>query len=133
LKRYCAAQHVLVSMSGDSRGVVDEVLHRQGLSRRVALTVPNFMLALAALQQTDLITALPLSLARTQAARFGLAWAPAPVPLRSSTLRVVTSRAAMQDAGVAWLYEALVAITPGVSDARAKPGSRTRPTRGGNR
>lgn len=37
--------HVLVSVSGDARGTVDEALERQGLRRRVALAVPSFILA----------------------------------------------------------------------------------------
>jgi DNA-binding transcriptional LysR family regulator len=37
--------HVLVSVSGDARGTVDESLERRGLRRRVALAVPSFILA----------------------------------------------------------------------------------------
>jgi len=37
--------HVLVTVSGDARGVVDEALERRGLRRRVALAVPSFLLA----------------------------------------------------------------------------------------
>ena len=43
LARYCAAPHVVVSVSGDPHGLVDRELAKQGLSRRVALTVSNFM------------------------------------------------------------------------------------------
>lgn len=128
LKHYCAAQHILVSASGDQHGFVDELLERQGLSRRVALTAPSFMLALASLEHTDLLTALPLSLARTQAARFSAAWAPAPLSIRNYAVYNITSRAALQDAGVAWLFEALVAVTrstPGpASPARLPTGSK---------
>lgn len=130
LKRYCAAQHILVSASGDQHGFIDELLQRKGLSRRVALTVPSFMLALASLEQTDLLTALPLSLARTHAARFSSAWVPAPLPIRNYALQNVTSRAALQDAGVAWLFEALVAVTrsaPGTASPRT-PKSRRAPS-----
>lgn len=111
LKHYCAAQHILVSATGDQHGFVDELLERQGLSRRVALTVPSFMLALASLEQTDLLTALPFSLAHTHAARFSVAWVPAPLAIRNYALHTVTSRAALQDAGVAWLFEALAAVS----------------------
>ncbi len=47
LKRYCEMQHLVVSASGDPYGFVDEHLSRRGRSRRVALTVPNFMFALS--------------------------------------------------------------------------------------
>ena len=42
-----------------SYGFVDESLAKQGRSRRIALTVPNFMFALAVIAETDLISALP--------------------------------------------------------------------------
>jgi DNA-binding transcriptional LysR family regulator len=137
LKRYCEAMHVLVSVSGDAHGFVDDALQRKGLSRRVALTVPSFMLALAALERTDMLAAVPLSLARTHAARFGLSWVPAPLPLLNYPLQTVTSRAAMQDAGVAWLFETLVAVAraasvsaapepPPAKRARARPRAKAR-------
>jgi hypothetical protein len=78
------------------------------------------MLALASLEQTDLLTALPLSLARTHATRFSAAWVRAPLPIRNYALQNVTSRAALQDAGVAWLFEALVAATRSAAAARAR-------------
>lgn len=133
LKRYCAGQHVLVSSSGDAHGFVDEALRRKRLSRRVALTVPSFMLALAALEQTDLLAAVPLGLARAQAARFGAAWVPAPLPLRGYTMQALVTRSALQDAGVAWLHEALLAATRVTPAARAKPAPRGRrpPARSG--
>ena len=52
-------QHLLVSLTGDAHGFVDEMLAKRGLPRRVALTVPNFMMALALIAETDLIAALP--------------------------------------------------------------------------
>ena len=48
-------QHLVVSLSGDAHGFVDEFLAKQGRSRRIALTVPNFMFALAVIAETDLI------------------------------------------------------------------------------
>lgn len=131
LKRYCAADHILVSVSGDAHGFVDDALRATGLSRRVALAVPSFMLALAALVQTDLIAAVPLSLARSQGARFGVDWVPIPLGMRTYDIKALTTRAAMQDAGVAWLFEALLAATPTVADlpprkARAQPRRRSR-------
>ncbi len=128
LARYCAAQHVLVSASGDQHGFVDDALSKKGLSRRVALTVPSFMLALAALERTDLVSAVPLSLARTHAARFGLEWAPAPVRLRHHPMKIVATRAALEDRGVAWMFAALqqAAGPAPTGPSRTKPARRTR-------
>ena len=45
---------------------------KQGRSRRIALTVPNFMFALAVIAETDLISALPRRFVAMHAARFGV-------------------------------------------------------------
>ena len=47
LQRFCEARHLVLSMTADPRGFVDDELARQGMSRRVALTVPDFGSGLA--------------------------------------------------------------------------------------
>jgi DNA-binding transcriptional LysR family regulator len=84
LDRYCNAQHMVVSLGGDAHGFVDQVLAKADRSRRVALTVPNFMFALAIVAETDLICAVPKKFAAAYAARFGLVAIDAPLPLASS-------------------------------------------------
>src|SRR5690606_10625870 len=59
LQSYCAAQHLLVSRRGDSHGFVDDLLEQRGVSRKVLLTVPSFMWALAVIGAGDLIGTLP--------------------------------------------------------------------------
>jgi len=78
LAAYCRSQHLLVSLSGDPHGFVDEFLAKRGLKRRIALTVPTFMMALAQLSSSDLIASLPRRLVTSHAARFGLAIAELP-------------------------------------------------------
>jgi DNA-binding transcriptional LysR family regulator len=104
LARYCEMQHLVVSESGDPHGFVDEHLLQQGRSRRIALTVPNFMLALSVIAETDLISALPRRFVAMHAARFGVQSLDAPLPLPAFRLNAVTQKAAMMDAGVAWLF-----------------------------
>lgn len=107
LKSYLAMRHMLVSAIGDAYGVVDEKLAKRGFSRRIALTVPNFMMALAQLAETDLIATLPRHLVMRHAARFGLESAPVPFPWQADPVRVVASKAAMADAGIAWMFDAI--------------------------
>lgn len=102
LDRYCAAAHLVVSLTGDPHGFVDELLARSGRARRVALTVPNFMFALAVIAQTDLICALPARFAAAHAQRFGIVVTEAPLPLGRFQLTGVVPQVAMMDAGVAW-------------------------------
>ena len=107
LTRYCEMQHLVVSLMGDPHGFVDEFLAQQGHKRRIALTVPNFMFALAIIAETDLIAALPRRFAAMYGARFGVVSLEAPLPLPNYPVNTVASTAAMMDAGVAWLFGVL--------------------------
>jgi DNA-binding transcriptional LysR family regulator len=109
LANYCAARHLLVSLIGDDYGIVDEMLAREGLSRRLVLTVPNFVMALTQISATDLVGTLPRRLVNQYAEPLGLE--SCEIPMRSprppDDIGIVTTKAAMMDAGVAWLFETL--------------------------
>lgn len=107
LPHYCEMQHLLVSVTGDAAGYVDGELAKLGLSRRVAMTVPNFMMALAILAETDMIAALPERLVAMYAARFDVVSVKAPLALRRFNIRAIAPKAAMMDAGLAWFFDVL--------------------------
>jgi DNA-binding transcriptional LysR family regulator len=120
LDQFCKMQHLVVSLSGDPYGFVDRSLADHGRTRRIALTVPNFMMALTTLAETDLIGALPRRLVAMHAARFGVKSAEAPLPLPRFSVRAVTTRAAMMDAGVAWLFGILQEVSQGARTTRSR-------------
>jgi DNA-binding transcriptional LysR family regulator len=126
LSGYLAAQHMLFSAIGDAMGVVDRRLAEQGHSRRVALTVPNFMLALVQLAESDLVATLPRHLVERHAARFNLVTRPVPLPWTLDPVRVVASRAAMADAGIAWLFEIMARCFGSPMQPRSVKGRRPR-------
>ncbi|WP_135211752.1 LysR family transcriptional regulator [Vitreimonas flagellata] len=101
------AQHLVVSSTGDPKGFVDAMLEDRGMVRRVALTAPNFMLALALLAETNLIAAVPRRFFELHGKRFKLASAKPPLPLPRFTLNMIAPKPALQDAGLAWLMEML--------------------------
>lgn len=105
--RYCELQHLVVSLTGDPYGFVDEVLAQQGKRRRVALTVPNFMFALAMLADSDLVCALPRRFVGLHGGRFDVVAVEPPMPLGRFRLNAVVQEVALMDAGVAWLLERL--------------------------
>jgi DNA-binding transcriptional LysR family regulator len=125
LENYTEARHALASQSGDAHGFVDQLLERKGLSRRVALVVPNFLLALAALSETDLIAAVPASLIRLYGGRFGVASVEPPLAMPNDELCVLATRAALMDAGLAWLFKTLTAATA-PRQRQSKPRRKTR-------
>jgi DNA-binding transcriptional LysR family regulator len=111
LDRYCEGQHLLVSASGDAHGFFDVILADQSRSRRVALTVPNFLMALAVVAETNLVASLPRRLVATHAARFGVVASELPLSYPHSTVRAVATKAAMMDAGIAWLVDTLEQVS----------------------
>lgn len=119
LPNYCSLQHLVVSHTGDTHGFVDNALAEQGLSRRVTLTVPNFMFALVALAGGNLISALPRRFVEMHAARFGVVYADAPLPLVRFGLNIVAPKVAMLDEGVAWLVGLLQTSMDAAVDRRS--------------
>lgn len=113
LENFCAMQHLLVSHSGDAFGFVDEQLARKRLSRRIAVTVPNFMLAMSLLAETDYIAALPRSFMIMYGKRFGVVATEPPLPLGQFKVRAVAPRNALMDSGIAWLWDLLAVAGQG--------------------
>jgi DNA-binding transcriptional LysR family regulator len=107
MERYCKEQHLVVSHNGDPHGFIDTELAQKGLSRRVALTVPNFLFALATLADSDLIAALPGRFVAMHGKQLGTISVPPPLKLPSYRLTLVTPQVAMLDAGLAWFVALL--------------------------
>lgn len=81
LKRYLAAPHVLVSPGGTARGLVDDLLAERGKVRRVAVTLPHFLVAPHLVADTDLLLTLAERLARELAPALKLELHPLPLAL----------------------------------------------------
>jgi DNA-binding transcriptional LysR family regulator len=109
LARYCELQHLVVSQDGDPHGFIDDVLAKRGRSRRVAPTVPNFMMALAVVADTDLAAAVPRRFAAMYTARLAVRVVDAPVALGMFPLHAMAPQVALMDAGLAWLFDRLAA------------------------
>jgi DNA-binding transcriptional LysR family regulator len=107
---FCRSLHLLVSLSGNPHGFVDELLAKRGLQRRIVLTVPTFIMALVRLASSDLIAVLPRRLVQRHAGCFGLAFVDLPFKRKPDLIQAVATKAAMMDAGVAWLMEVIVGL-----------------------
>lgn len=103
-KLLCEMRHVLVSQTGDAHGFLDTMLAEQGLKRRIELTVPNFMMALAIIAESDLIGALPKRLVALHGARFGVVGLQSPLPPRQDKIQLIASKSTLMDIGVNWLF-----------------------------
>ncbi|MEH2522455.1 MULTISPECIES: LysR family transcriptional regulator [unclassified Bradyrhizobium] len=113
LKRYCEMEHLVVSHTGDVTGFVDVELAGKGLTRRVALTVPNFSFALSVLAETEMVSALPRRFIEIHGARFNVVAVKAPLPLPRFSINIVLPKVAMMDAGLAWMVQLLGQVETG--------------------
>lgn len=105
VEEFAAADHLLVSLSGDSNGTTDQALHQVGLSRRVAFTVNHFAAAAPMLIDSDLIAIVPAGAVYKQVASGQLSVTASPVPLPTTPISMLWHKRQDKDAGLKWLRE----------------------------
>ena len=110
LDGYAAAPHVLVTLAADDKGIVDEVLARQGLRRRVAVTVSDFHLVPRIVERTDMFGHLPRRIAAELIRGFDIALLPPPVPLPPWNVDVFWGGVSDAEPGAKWLRARLFEI-----------------------
>jgi DNA-binding transcriptional LysR family regulator len=107
---FCALPQVLMSMDGGRSGTIDRALAGQGLSRRVALTVPHFQALLMAVAESGLLGNLPVHFARRMAPALGLELFLPPVDPPLVEVMLFWHRSREGDAAQAWLRERIARV-----------------------
>jgi len=125
LDLYLSLPHVAVT--GVGARLVDAWLARQGLSRRIALTLPNLAGLVAIVQNSDLCAVLPESWVRLYSAPDGLGTAALPFDV-DYTIDLLWRALDERDGGHRWLRQLIVdevALVTGAADwAGASPPDR---------
>ena len=109
LDAFAASSHVVVSPTGTGRGVVDDALAKHGLSRRVALRIPQFYSALATVAKSDLVLTAPTALARL-ASSLPVVAVPPPLKLVGHAIHLLWHERFTRDEGHRWLRDLLTEI-----------------------
>jgi DNA-binding transcriptional LysR family regulator len=102
-ERFAAADHVLVAPLGTPRGLVDDLLAKKRLSRRVARTLPTFVDAAHLVATTDYVAALPKTLVRRLARTLALRALHVPLALPRFTMSLLWHRRLDADRAHSWL------------------------------
>lgn len=89
LRRYAELPHLLIAPRGTPGGTVDTALAAHGLSRRVAVAVPHFLLAPAVLAGSDCVVTMSERLARRLAPLGSLCLFPPPLALPTYSIRLI--------------------------------------------
>ncbi len=103
LDDFLKARHLLISLSGDTHGLVDSALDRMGLSRRVAVTVNNFPAIHGVLKSSDMITAVPEAMVQDADFREGLWLTRLPIEVDPISLYLIWHARHDRDPGVIWM------------------------------
>ena len=110
LEEFAAADHLLVSLSGDTMGYTDQVLLQHGLSRRIACTVNHFSSIPNLINQSDLICVVPTSAVAKEVINGELAATIPPVDIAPQQVSILWHKRQDQDAGLIWLRKHLKQI-----------------------
>ncbi|HWB79269.1 MAG TPA: LysR substrate-binding domain-containing protein, partial [Nannocystaceae bacterium] len=135
IERFAALDHALIAPVGKPGGAVDNALAERGLSRRVALLIPHFLVAPFIVAQTDLVLTLPERIALRFADQLGLAMLPPPLPVPGFSMMLLWHERTQNEPAHAWLREHVFAVARalGPRATAGSPRSASRPGRRGSR
>lgn len=103
LEKFAAADHLLVSLSGDASGFTDEVLSEHGLKRRVAMTVNHFSAVPKLIQESNLISVIPSITIEKSIFNNELAVLELPIQIPPKYVNSYWHQRQDNDKGLAWL------------------------------
>ncbi|MBL8943295.1 MAG: LysR family transcriptional regulator [Myxococcales bacterium] len=107
-ERFAGFAHAFIAPRGQPGGIVDDALARLGLTRRVALMVPDFLAAPFVIAQTDLVLTLPERVARAFAASLPLVIVPPPLEVAGFSMMLLWHDRVHDEPGQRWLRERIV-------------------------
>jgi DNA-binding transcriptional LysR family regulator len=105
VEAFARQRHALVTERGDEVGALDALLAAQGLTRRVAVTIPQVSLLPAILQDTDLIATVGRRAAEKLSQTHRLTIHPLPLDAEPWTMSIIWPARTHHDPGLAWLRQ----------------------------
>ena len=111
LDAFCALSHLLVAPRGTPGSYVDAKLAALGRRRRVALTVPQFLVAPHVVAVTDLAWVGPERMVQSYAASLPVVARPVPLELEGFTLVAYWHERAHKDPAHRWFRGALATLS----------------------
>lgn len=114
LKQYIKADHLLVTLTGEATGFIDEQLREMDLSRRIALTVNQFMLVPELVAGSNLISAMPLRMVERSPVQADLHITELPIKIAPAILQMMWHERNQGDPAHEWLRIRLLEIAQGL-------------------
>ena len=110
IEEFVSAEHLFVSLSGDPKSVVDELLLKQNKQRKIAMTVNNFTNALSLIENTNLISILPSAIVESYQHQSKLIVQEAPLELPVVPISLCWHLRNNRDPGIVWLREIITQL-----------------------
>jgi DNA-binding transcriptional LysR family regulator len=112
---YMAAEHLAVSHMGEPLQAVDVHLRKDGVKRRIPITMNQVLLAPEVLQRSDLILTTQLNLVRRLSAFKDMHIAPLPVPVEPLPVHLAWHRDLAKHTAHEWLRRAIIDVCAGIA------------------
>lgn len=111
LDQYVSFPHILIAPRGvRAAGIVDDELEKHGKKRRVAVTVPNFLVALHLVRESNMILTVGERLAGSHAESLELRCVSPPIDLTGFTISQYWHERQHHDPGNVWLRGVLAGL-----------------------
>ncbi|MEM9014495.1 MAG: LysR family transcriptional regulator [Pseudomonadota bacterium] len=107
LDQFCAERHVLTTLTGSSRGRIDESLSAIGRSRTVSVAAAQFLTSLELVASTDIISTVPANIAEKFASRFALSIFETPIDTPELAYEGLWHARADHDPAIKWFVDLL--------------------------
>jgi len=103
IEAFAAAEHLLVTLSGNTSSPADQAIQQLGMTRRVAFTVNHFSSAIPIIKQSDLIAILPTDLIHRYLPCHDLAITRPPIEIPHTAISMLWHQRQIADEGLNWL------------------------------
>ncbi|WP_190509211.1 LysR family transcriptional regulator [Oscillatoria sp. FACHB-1407] len=110
LNRYAQANHLLVTLTGESTGVIDPLLQERGLHRRIGLTVNQFSVAPQILVNSDLIAVLPTRVIQLSGIANQLHLTAIPIEINPTTVKMMWHERSQRNTAQTWFRTQLAEV-----------------------
>jgi DNA-binding transcriptional LysR family regulator len=110
IETFASLSHALVTIRGDTLGVVDRVLADRNLQRRIALTIPHLLVVPSIVASSDLVATIASRAARYFSALDAIEVFELPLEMKSWTVSMIWSKLADRDGANCWLRQTVQAV-----------------------
>lgn len=111
LAQYCELSHAVVADTGTGHDtVMEQVLTKNKLQRRIGVTVPHFLVLPRIVQETELIATVPSRMVKALPAQSSLQWLEPPVAIPKMQIRQYWHERFHKDPASLWLRRLVLTL-----------------------